>query len=237
MEQSIKKRRIRRIVKRIIIIVVTLYIFSVVYKFLIIKKIYNETDKNISKENYVMHISTTIDGNTTKTSSYYRNGRGKSIASNGVYKWTNQKYYFVIDEEKKIISDLDMTKLNDVTGIATNSSFAAFIPGYFKPAKDKIKMVLAPRTILLFSKVDGELCYYLNFKEDGNSKSYWISKKKYVPKRATINIADKKVEYDFDISFLNATVEDTEFIDVTGYTFIDSSTGEQKNAEDIFKDE
>ena len=50
-------------------------------------------------------------------------------------------------------------------------------------------------------------------------------------------ISKSRIEYSFDISFLNTSVEDIEFIDITGYTFIDSKTGEKKKAEEIFKDE
>ena len=237
MEQKSQKGRIGKIIKRIILVVFALYLLSVIHKSIIIRKIYKETDKNISKQNYTMIINTKIKENTTKTSSYYRNGRGKSIASNGVYKWTNQKYFFVIDEEKKTISDIDTTNINEVTGVVQESTFATFIPGYFKSLDDKVKMILSPKTVLWYSKIDGQTCYYLRFKEDGNKKIFWISKKQYVPKKAEIDIKGEKIEYEFDISFLTASVEDTEFIDVTGYTFIDSATGEQKNAEEIFTDE
>ncbi|MCR5187246.1 MAG: hypothetical protein K6D97_09110 [Clostridia bacterium] len=88
-----------------------------------------------------------------------------------------------------------------------------------------------------YSKIDGEKCFYLKYIDDGHKREYWISQKTYVPKKAIMHISNSKIEYTFNISFLNTSVEDTEFIDITGYTFVDRKTGEKKKAEEIFKDE
>ena len=237
MEPKSKNKKVFKMIKRVILIVLALYIISVVHKYLVFNKIHSETNKNISKDNYTMTIETTINDTTVKTTSYYRNGRGKSIASNGVFKWNNQKYFFIVDENSKTISDIDMTNINEATGMATKTTFANFIPGYHYTLSKIIKTILSPKTFVGYSKVDGEKCYYLKYVEDGNKREYWISKKTYAPKKAIMYISKSRIEYSFDISFLNTSVEDIEFIDITGYTFIDSKTGEKKKAEEIFKDE
>ncbi len=237
MEQKNKKKSVFKIIRRVLLIILLVYIISVLHKYFILRKIHSETQKNISKDNYSMTIETTLNGNTIKTTCYYRNGRGKSVASNGVFKWTNQKYYFVVDEKNKTISDIDTENINEFAGVATKTTFANYIPEYFRPFSQKLKMVLSPRTIMWYSKVDGEPCYYIKYIEDGYKREYWISKKTYEPKKAIMHIANSKIEYLFDISFLNTRVEDTEFVEITGYTFIDSKTGEKKNAEEIFTDE
>ncbi|MCR5187247.1 MAG: hypothetical protein K6D97_09115 [Clostridia bacterium] len=148
MEQKTKKKSKIKIIKRIILLVLILYILSVVHKYFTFNKIHDETVKNISKDNYSMVIETKINDTIMKTTSFYRNGRGKSIASNGVFKWTNQKYFFVVDEKNKTISDVDMNDINEATGVATKTTFANFIPGFYKSPSELIKIIISPKTFV-----------------------------------------------------------------------------------------
>ncbi len=243
------KKKFWMIVKMIIVALVALYIITVFRKIFILKKIYNETDMNISKDNYSMTITMINEDGSEgkKTQSYYRDGRGKQIASNGVYTWTNQKYYFMIDENKKEISELNTEEYTDSVGIITNATFATFIPGYFKTFGERVKMVLNPSTRIKTEQVDNEKCYKITVKEssDGykNTKKFWISKRDYTIKQSEIAIISKKdgsssnLKYKYSITFLGVTVKDTDFITVTDYTMVNRETGERTPAVDLFTTE
>ena len=223
-----------KVLKIAIIVLLVIYILSVLFKFLVLKKIYNETRMNISKENYKMTIELDNKGTVTKTQCYYMDGRSKNIASNGVYTWTNQKYRFKIDEANKIICEINTEDMADMMSVATNSTVATFIPGYFKTTGEKAKLILSPTTWIWYEKVDGTSCYKIKIKEQKSKKIFWIGKDSFTPKKAVMDIDGYSLLYKFDISFLSTTVKDTDFIDITEYTFVDTD-GSKKPATEIFK--
>ena len=159
-------------IKKILIIIILLFIFNTLKNYIILSKIYNKQTeyKNCTNYSYKkLEYSTKINQETIVTDIYCKDGKFLVIKSNDDKIWydkkTNESITLPANTKNAIITNEDV--LEDIE-FPIDTSKKTFMN----------KLILAMHSFIFSKKINNESCYYI--KKWFNSKTY-ISKKTYVP--------------------------------------------------------
>lgn len=208
----------------VLIIVGLVFGISTIYRFYVLQKIYNSINENISKDNYYLKTTVTNNGETKITETYYKDGIGKLVAENGIYTWVNGEDAYMVDEANKKIYILD---IESSIGLVSNEMFASLYPGYSKSLFERFIFAGNMRNKIKTVKLNDEKCIMIQTKENTNTKTVWISKKRNDLIKAKIEFPNGDVyEYDYELSFNVTKLKNTELPDISDYTIITENNEE-----------
>ena len=198
----------------------------IMYRFSIVQDVSRKINENLKKDNY--HMKTTItesDGSVTNTEVFYRNDVGKLIASNGIYTWTDGKYAYMIDEEKKEAYILNIE--NENIGLVSYDMYATVIPGYKESIGDKILIAGNLKNTIKKSEIDNKECFIIKIVSDNYSKTVWVDTIKATPIKAEIEFNNgNKINYSYEIIFNETRLKDIELPKINEYTVINTETND-----------
>lgn len=200
---------------------------TALYRFTIIQNIFKKINENIKINNYYFKISVTDGNNNSETQAFYKDGIGKSIASNGLYSWVDGKDAYLVDEENKKIYVLDINDNTNAITLVSADMFSSVIPGYNKNIFQKFLLACDLKTKIKSTKLDGKDCYIIKTSENNFVKTVWIEKESKNPVKAEIGNQNKNLlEYNYELKFNSTNLEDIELPNIREYTIIDYKSGE-----------
>lgn len=220
----------KKILKIFLIILITALIIisfilgiTTIVKYIKLSNIYKKIDKYIAYDNFYLKTTQIIDNETTETEAYYRNGKSKQIASNGIYTWTDGERAYLVDEENITIYTLSLEKN---FALVSYNMFASPIQGYNYNFINKLLLAGDINTTIKKETIDGNDYYCIKTKENSAIKKVWIEKNSSKIKKATIIFSNGDVfNYEYELLFNSVKASEVSLPDITGYKLISGETG------------
>ena len=130
-----------------------------------------------------------------------------------------------MDENNKEIIILDLEKN---IGLVNKKSFAALYPCYTKNFFERLVFAGDISNKFKTEYYNGEKCILIQIKEDGYTKSFWITEKFKDLVKAKVEFANGDTyEYKYKIQFHTTKLKDIELPDISEYKVINQSSGEE----------
>lgn len=206
----------RKILKIFIIIIAMLFFiigcFSI-YKFIIIRKIFNKMEEYVALENFYMEITSANNDSITQKV-YYKDGIGKLINYDGTYTWTDGKEAYLVDDENKKIQTVNW----ETPTLISNEYVGSMIPGYSKSFIETFILAGDLNTSVKIKDYEKIKYYVITTEEKGITKTIWFLYDTLIPSQITVKIADIAETYYYDITFENVEEKSIQKPNVNEYT-------------------
>lgn len=216
----------KKILKGILLIITIIgFCFGIatIVKFIKLNNIYKKIDKYTTYDSFYLRTIQEVKGEKIETEAYYRNGKSKQQASNGVYTWTDGERAYLVDELNSTIYTLSIE--NNIYLVSYNM-FASPIQGYNYSFIDRIFLAGDVNTTIKKEKIDDIDCYCIKTKENNALKKVWVEKDSSKIKKATIEFSNGDIfKYDYELSFNSVKASEVALPDITGYKLINGETG------------
>lgn len=218
----------KKVLKCLLLIILIIgFIFGVttIVKFIKLNSIYKKLDKYVEYNSFYLKtmLTSTNDSNNSTTEAYFRNGKGKLIASNGIYSWTDGERAYLIDEINSVAYTLN---LEDNIALVSYNMFTSAIQGYNSNFINKLLLAGDVNTTIKKEKIDNKDYYCIKTKENLATKRVWVEKESSKIKKATIEFSNGDIfNYEYELTFNSVNVSDVSMPDITGYKLINGETG------------
>lgn len=214
-------------VKFLIVLVVIIAVIGIVCgirairNVIVLNNAISKLEENIEKDNYYLKTIVKANGKSTATETFYREGIGKSIATDGIYTWVDGEKAYMIDEQNKKVYNMEISAQNSPL-LVSNDMFMSLIPGNSKNFFERLILVGNLHNSIKSDKVNEEKCYKISVKEGQTQKTVWITKSRSFPIKAEIKFSNGDVfEYEYDLKFYITKLKDIELPNLTEYTVYD----------------
>lgn len=217
-------------VKKLFIIIIVIFLIfclflgiKAIVNYNKLRSIINKQIEYIDKDNYSLKTNIKNGEKKSETMSYYRKGIGRQVAENGIYTWTDGKDAYMIDEVNKVVYVLDIKKNSEM--LVSSDKFAYLIPGYNEKFFKKLKICGNLFNSIKSESIGEEECYKITVQEEKYKKVIWVSKKNYVPIKATMEFPSGELfEYTYDLRFTSTKITSIEMPDLDDYKIVDYET-------------
>ena len=210
----------------ILAILVIAFIFGIatIVKFIKLNGIYKRINKNTKYNSFYLKTKiTNANQEEIIIEALYREGKGKLIASNGIYTWTDGEKAYLVDEEHEIIYTLNV---EENFALVSYNMYASPVQGYNKNIIDKLLLAGSTNTTIKKEKIDNNDCYCIKTKENLAIKKVWIEKNTGKIKKVEIQFSNGDIfKYEYELNFNTLKSSDLSLPDITGYTLINGETG------------
>ena len=210
----------------ILVILVIGFVFGIatIVKYFKLNNIYKKIDKNTNYNSFYLKTKIT-DTNQEEsiTEAFYREGKGKLIASNGLYTWTDGEKAYLVDEENETIYTLN---IEENFALVSYNMFTSPVQGYNKNIIDKLLLAGDANTTIKKEKIGNNDCYCIKTKENLAIKKVWIEKYTGKISKAEIEFSNGDIfKYEYELNFNTLKNSNLSLPDITGYTLINGETG------------
>lgn len=208
----------------IILLIGLIFGIATIVRFCKLQNILSVVKENVEKNNFYMKTTITNKGITQITETYYKEGVGKFVSKDGTYIWFDGTNAYSIDEENKIAKILNT---NEIVGVINNESFASLYPGYTDGIFKRLFIAGDFSNRFKTDYHNGKKCTIITIKNEGYTKTFWITKDMKNLVKAEINFSNGDIyEYKYDLMFHSTQIRDIKLPDISEYKVVDASTGE-----------
>lgn len=208
-----------------ILLIGLIFGIATIYRFCRLQSIWSSLKENVNKNNFYMKTVITNKGASKTTETYYKGGVGKFVSEDGTYIWFDGTNAYSIDEKNKKVIILNS---EDIIGVVNSESFASLYPGYTDGFFKRLIMVGDFSNKIKTDYHNGKKCTVITITKKEYEKTYWITKDLYNLVKAEIKFSNgDNYEYKYDLKFHSTQLRDVKLPDISEYTVIDSSTGEE----------
>lgn len=133
-------------VKFLIILVLIISIIGIlcgvraVKHVVILNKAISKLEENLEKDNYYLKTIVKVNGKTSSTETFYREGIGKTVTNDGVYTWVDGEKAYMVDEQNKNVYNMEISTENSPM-LASNNMYISLIPGHSKNFIERLILV------------------------------------------------------------------------------------------------
>lgn len=217
----------KKILKTLLIILIIIgFLFGIttIVKYIKLNRIYKKANELNSYNSFYLKTSfKKNDEDESIIEAFYREGKSKMLASNGIYTWTDGEKAYLIDEENSTIYTLD---IEDNFALTSYNMFSSPIQGYNKNFVDRLLLAGDVSTTIKKEKIEGKNFYCIKTKENEATKKVWIEKDNSKIKKAEIEFSNgDHFYYDYELTFDSVRSSELNLPDITGYTLINGETG------------
>ena len=135
-----KKIKVLIILILVIVLIGILCGVRAIKNVIILNNAISKLEENIEKDNYYLKTIAKVDGKTSKTETFYREGIGKIVTNDGVYTWVDGEKAYMIDEQNKQVYNMELSKENSPM-LASNNMYISLIPGHAKNFFERLILV------------------------------------------------------------------------------------------------